>query len=214
MAALLPRTRPAARMALLTCITAVAALSVPGCANRPTVTATWHENEARGARYSSALVIGLVKDGDKRLSFEDALAQQLSSSDTKLWSSSRVLGSGRAVNRESVSRAVAQTGAEAVFVTRVETLEVRQVETEAYTDVQARRQQGRLFSYDYVEKELPARVTPEFTTTLVTDVYRVGSERHVYSLTATASGQESLEEVIDVLSRAIAKKLRADGIVR
>lgn len=187
-----------------------------GCAAKTAVTSTtWHDSAQRDVRYSKVIVVALTEEGDKRLSFEDELAFDLRSDATQVWPSSRLMDVKLPVNSESLTPVVAETGAEVVVVTRVTSFDVKSVEqASAYTDVSARRRQGSVFQYDYVEKELPALITTEFTTVLTTDVVAADDGALIYTVVTTASGQETIADVINVLSDVIAKQLRRDGVIR
>jgi hypothetical protein len=174
----------------------------------------WHDAAKRGVRYDRILVVALTQEGDKRKSFEDALRARLQSPALEVWSSSSLMGINVPVTADSIGPLLQDTGARALVVTRVTSIDVDPVQVDSYTDVVAQRRKGSVLTYDYVEKELPAFIRNEFTTVLTTDVYDAQSSASIYTLVSSASGQESLGDVIDVLSRAIAKRLRSDGVVR
>ncbi len=206
-------TRPFPALLAAMCGTVSVALS--GCAAQTSVSSAWIDSDKRGVRYEKVLVIALTEEGDKRMSFEDEVAADLNRGSTRAWASSRLMDITLPVNETTIKPLVDEIGAQAVVVTRVTDLSVRTVESsQPYTAVQARRKEGAAFRYDYVEKELPALMTTEFTTELTTDVVDTGSGERVYTVVSSADGQESLAEVIAVLSDAIAKQLRTDGVIR
>ena len=49
---------------------------------------------------------------------------------------------------------------------------------------------------------------------MTTDVYNATSGENVYTVVTTARKQETLTDVIDLLSGVIAKRLKADGVVK
>ncbi len=204
-------SRKSAPLLVALCLPALLA----GCAAKTAVSSSWIDGDKRGARYEKVLVIAMTEEGDKRVSFEDELAVELSRGDTRAWPSSQLMDTGLVINEDSVRPLIEETGAQAVVVTRVTDMSVQTVESsQAYTAVAARRKKGTAFQYDYVEKELPALVTAEFTKELTTDVVDAASGERVYTVVASAAGQDALAEVIGVLSDVIAKQLQADGVIR
>jgi DNA-binding transcriptional regulator YhcF (GntR family) len=202
----------AARTAIITAL--LTALTLAGCATNATVSSNWLDESKRNSRYDRVLVIAMAEQGDKRMSFEDAVAFDLRSDTTQAWPSSRHMATTTKINADTIAPVVRELGATAVVISRVSKMEVSTSESKPYTDVTTTRKKGTAFRYDYVEKEIPILVTPEFTTELETDVVDVASGERIYSVVAAASGQESLSEVINVLSAAIAKRLRSDGVIR
>ena len=118
-----------------------------------------------------------------------------------------------------------QQQADALVVTRVTHLEVKSVEVEGRSTVIAeqqqsgqdyvfQRQQGTLFRYDFTEDVESSFITTEYTTVLTTDVYVAATGELIYTIVSTATKQETLTDVIDVLSDEIAKRLRRDKVIR
>lgn len=202
----------AARAAWL--IAALAILTLAGCATKTTVSSTWLDDSKRGNRYDKVLVVAMAAQGDKRMSFEDEVAFNLKNSGAQAWASSRHMPTTTDINPETIAPIADKVGANVVVVSRVTQMDVSTSESKAYTDVTATRRAGTAFRYDYEEKELPTMVTPQFTIELETDVVDVATGERVYSVVAATSGQESLSDVINVLSNAIAKRLRSDGVIR
>ena len=196
------------------CAALLSLVALTGCASKTSVSSTWHDADKRGARYDSVLIIALANDGDKRLSFEDSLAQKLASGGTRAVPSSRVMDTRLEVNRENLGPTLTETGAQAVILTQVSNFEVKPVEIDSYTDITPRRQKGSPITYDYVEKKLPSLVTTEFTTKLTTEVYDADTDSHVYTMVSSATGQETLSDVINVLSDLIARRLKSDRVVQ
>jgi len=202
----------AARTAIITAL--LTALTLAGCATKATVSSNWLDDSKRDSRYDRVLVIAMAAQGDKRMSFEDEVAFDLNSDVTQAWPSSRHMAITTEINADTIAPVVRELGAKAVVITRVLKMEVSTSQNKPYTDVTARRKKGTAFRYEYVEKDSPVLVTPEFTIELETDVVDVASGERIYSLVAATSGQESLSAVINVLSDVIAKQLRADRVIR
>ncbi|MDP6617685.1 MAG: hypothetical protein QF790_11010 [Gammaproteobacteria bacterium] len=190
------------------------AVIAAGCASNTSVHSNWHDNSVRGARFERVLVVAVADNADRRLSFEDAVAFDLTNATTRAWASARLMDTATEINAETINTVAERQDADAIVITRVKSLDVQAVEVQGRTDIHQRRQQGTLFRYDYIEREEEAYITSEYTTSLTTDVIRTGGEEPIYTVVATAAKQETLTDVIDVLSDVVAERLRHDGLIR
>lgn len=198
----------------VTLVLALVAVLSSSCATRSSVNSTWHDTASREQRFDKVLVIGMTADGDRRVTYEDTVAQALQSDHTQAWPSSQFMEIAQAVTPETVQRVVDQVGANAIVVTQVSQLNVQAVEVEAFTDVLARRQSGTAFRYDYIEKERAPYTTAEYTAVLTTDVYAADSGAHLYTMVASTRGKVSLDETAIAFGKLIAMRLKKDGVVR
>lgn len=201
------------------------AVLLGGCASQTRVSSVWHDKSQRNARFDQLLVVAVSDNTDRRLSFEDALVNTLRGPKTSAWASARLMPVNTAVNEENLRAVVAQQNADAVIVTKLESVEVKPVESGGRSDVLARQNEtgigltprpkpGTVFQYDYQEKIEPVYITAEYTAVVTTDVYSVASGANIHSIRATTSGKQTVAEVIAELSKTIAERLRTDGVVR
>lgn len=171
------------------------------------------------------IVVADAEDTDKRLSFEDAVVYDLRSENTKAMASSRLLRAGEKADENNLRRLIDENAADAVVVTVVSSMDVKAVEQGGRTDVMEfqqdtgkgmvpTRREGTAFLWDWEENVEPVYVTTEYNTVLTTDVYSAATGESVYTVVTSAKKQETLAEVIDVLSDVIAERLRADGVIR
>jgi hypothetical protein len=199
---------------LLPGISLAVALMTGACTTSTSVSSKWHDSSYRNGSFSRVLIVAVTDNTDRRMTFEDAVANDLRSDTTLAWSSSRLMKADTKITEASISEISKQQNADAVIVTRVTSLDVKAVEVKGRTDVVAQRKKGTIFRYDYVEKEEQSYITSEYETTLTTDVYTSTSSDSIYTVAATATKQETLADVIDVLSDVIASRLRRDGVIR
>ena len=171
------------------------------------------------------IVVAEAADGDKCLSFEDAVVYDLRGPNTKAMASSRLMKSEDKIDEENLRNLIEENDADAVVITTVSSIDVKAVEQGGRSDViefqqdtgkgiVPQRRQGTAFLWDYEENMEPVYVTTEYATALTTDVYNASSGEKVYTVVTTAEKQETLAQVIDVLSDLIAERLRADGVIR
>ena len=159
------------------------------------------------------------------MSFEDAVVYDLRGPETQAWPSARLMEPDLEITRETLRPIIEQQQADALVVTRVTRLEVEPIEIGGRSTVLAeqqqsgqdyvyQRKQGTLFRYDYTEDVEKTYLTTEYTTELTTDVYATASGERIYTIVSRATKQESLADVIDVLSNVIAKRLRRDKVIK
>jgi hypothetical protein len=209
------------RLCLCLCI----ALLASACTNHTSVSSKWVDTKQRNSQFERVLVVAVSANTDGRMSFEDAVVYDLRGPETQAWPSSRLMKPDLEITRETLRPIIEQQQADAIVVTRVTRLEVEPVEIGGRSNVLAeqqqsgqdyvyQRQQGTLFRYDYKEDVEKTYISSEYTTELTTDVYAAGSDERIYTIVSRATKQESLADVIDVLSDVIAKRLRRDKVIK
>ncbi len=210
---------------LLACLFMGTALFTSGCTSHTSVSSSWTDARQRTSPFNRVLVVAVSANTDRRMSFEDAIVYDLRNSETHAWPSSRLMKSDIEITRATLLPIIEQQQADAVVVTRVTQLKVEPVEMGGRSNVLAeqqqsgqnyiyQRQQGTLFRYNYEEDVEKTYITSEYTTELKTDVYATASDELIYTMVSRATKQESLADVIDVLSNVIAKQLRKDGVIK
>jgi hypothetical protein len=202
------------RKPLLAGLSLAIVLVTSACSTATSVSSNWHDRSYQNAGFKRVLVVGVTENTDRRMTFEDAVVNDLRSDSTLVWASSRLMPADTKLTEASMNELAKQQEADAVIVTRVTSLDVTAVEVKGRTDVVAQRKKGTIFRYDYIEKEEQSYTTSQYETTLTTDVYPDMRSESIYTVAATATKQETLADVIDVLSDVIAKRLRRDGVIR
>jgi hypothetical protein len=186
------------------------------CAQTTQVASTWHA-EAPAEPPAGVLVVGLGRDLTNRRTFEDLLSAELREAGNQAWSASRHMDKGAPIARETVSAAVAATGAQMVVVTRLEHQEVEVTETQGQDSVKVERRRNTpldFFRYDYEVVQAPSYVGTEASVTLAADVYSVEGGRLLYTIDVVIPPRETRYDIMDEAARAIYKRLRRAGLVR
>ncbi len=207
------------------CLCLGLALLTGACASHTSVSSQWIDPDQRGRQFERVLVVGVSENTDRRMSFEDAVVFDLRGTNTQAWPSSRLMDAELEITQKTLDPIIKQQQADAIVITRVTRLEVKPVEVEGRSKVIAeqqqsgqdfvfQRQQGTLFRYDFTEDVESSFITTEYTTELTTDVYVAATGELIYTIVSTATKQETLTDVIDVLSDEIAKRLRRDKVIR
>jgi hypothetical protein len=196
-----------------------------GCASKTSVSSQWIDRDKGSAPYQRILVVGVAESRDRRVSFEAAVVEDLRVDPVKAWISANLMGEDMELSEANLNMVAKQKKADAIIITRVASIQVEPVEFGGRSEIIAeeqqsgqdyvfRRQKGSLFRYDFDEKIEDTFVTTEYTTELETDVYDLATGKRVYTLRSRATKQETLDDVISVLSDEIAKRLRRDRVIR
>ena len=192
------------------------ALALVGCSQPVRVDSTWH-----GARVAApldpVLVVSVTTDLNGRRMFEDLLVEKLARGGSTAWASSRKMDNSIPLQRDNVERAVRETGAMLVVVTRLVEVDLSVSEQGERGSVKVHRRHETpldFFRYDYEVVEPTSALVPASAVTLSTDVYGVESGRLLYSMDTIVPARESRLEIIEEASRSIAGRLRKDGLVR
>jgi hypothetical protein len=201
------------------------ALLLGGCMSATHVRSTWHEPEGSRGPYGKILVIGVSDIAKRRRSFEESMIGDITSSQTRGWSSLRQMGASQPINRETLTPIVKALGADAVLVTRLVSRKVIPNETESRTEMQSRQQApsdlnnpdniARLFTYQYQEHEEPGELRARSQVIVDTQLYEANDGgKLVYSMTVDTTFTETEGDVMAEISTAIANRLRADNLIR
>ena len=185
-----------------------------GCATPSKVVETFRADDPAAAPFESVLVVGIAGSGNSRRSFEDALVAELGAGTMVSY---RDISRIENIDRDTVAAAARANGADAVLVTRIKDAQTQAKVQGARTDVQAQRKDDRMvdfFRYDYVATTDPESIKMLTTVVLASDLYRVSDERRVYAMESTAFERETVRDIVDDLSGAIAGQLRRRGLVR
>ena len=194
----------------------LAAMLLAACSQPVRVDSSWH-----GAPIASLadriLVVAVSADLNGRRQFEDLLVQKLAGSGNTVWASSRKMDTSAPVDRDAVARAVADTGAALVVVTRLAHRELEIGKSGEAGSVKVQRKHDTpmdFFRYDYEITDAQTYLVPTATVGLSTDVYSAGDGGLVYSIDTMIPPRESRLEIISEAAEAISSRLRKDGLVR
>jgi len=197
-------------------VAASAALLFSGCAQSVKVASEWH-GERSGLPADKALVIAVTPDLNSRRRFEDLVAQRVSGEQTRAWASSRKMDTQAPLRRETVQEAVDRTGARLVIVTRLVNADLDVREAGEPGSIRARRRYDTpldFFRYDYEITERDIYLVPTAAVSLSTDVYDVRSGTLLYSVDTVIPPRETRLEIMSEAARAVADRLRRDGLIR
>lgn len=193
-----------------------------GCTGTTSVTGEW-QAEAGQPAFDSLLVIGVTPSTRTRRSFETALVKLIRSQDTNATAAIVAAGNADRPTEESVRAMARAVGADGVLVTRLVARDVAPHETSSRVDVKTSRPAAEdgspgligLFSLDYSELEDPGEFIAESKASTETALYDLRQgDRLVYQITTRSSFREGRDDIIADITRAIARQLTREGLIR
>jgi len=207
-------------------IALLAAGLLSGCSRSVVVDGSFNKGAARAAGYTNILVVGVSPDVNGRCAFEQALAGVLRSATVKTTMSCSVMDTKEPLTRESVERAVASLGADAVLATTLVGSTQKGKEGGSADARGGGYYKATDFGYDYgfygaygvpmVYGEFqvaPSVFSITGTARLSTRLFRADDATIVYTLVTKARNLSSREMAIAEIAPAIATRLSSDGLI-
>jgi len=105
--------------------TLAAALVLVACASSTTLRDSWHDADYRGGAFRKVVVLGVARDGAERRTFEDIAVSRLQAAGVDAVPSYRFLPEGDRVAEGRLDEAVRASGADALWMSRVRSIDRR-----------------------------------------------------------------------------------------
>ncbi len=198
-----------------------------GCSRQVVVDGAFSEGVARTGSFTNILVVGVSPDVNGRCAFEQALAADLRSTSVKATMSCSVMSTKEPLTRESVERAVASLGADAVLATTLVASTAKAKEGGSADARGGGYYKATGYGYDYgywgaygmpvVYGEFetaPSVFSISGTAELSSRLFETRDATVVYSLEMKAKNFDSREMAIARIAPAIADRLLKDGVIR
>ena len=223
------RSTPTALFGPVFALLAAASLSafLSGCSRQVVVDGAFGEGIPRTDSFANILVVGVSPDVNGRCAFEQALAADLRSPTVKATMSCSVMDTKEPLTRESVERAVATLGADAVLATNLVTSTAKAKEGGSADARGGGYYKATGYGYDYgywgaygvpvVYGEFqtaPSVFSISGTAELSSRLFETRDATIVYSLETKAKNFDSREMAIAEITPAIADRLRTAGLIR
>jgi hypothetical protein len=213
------RFRAVAALVLAICVLA-------GCTQSIRATGAWAEEATRPQTFRKLLIVGVSPDYNQRCNFEWVLATKMRSETVEAITSCSLMKSDVQLSRDSIEPVIRSSGTDGVVATRLVdsgaslkkggTGDTRGSALYKATDM------GMGYGYGYygmpvVYGEFAASrpiIELESTFEVVTQVYETRRASLVYSLKTAGKSRDAMNIVREDISRAIADRLRQDGLIR
>jgi len=194
-----------------------AGVLVSGCTRATKVESGWEPSLVGSGPYNNILIVGVTESSRQRRRFENTLAKKLERDDVNIWASNQVMPEKEELNRDTVAAAVKERAATIVIVTQLVNAEVSTKEVPERTEIKTNRKRDSIIDfvrYDYDEYDESAYIEVRSTVTVLTDIYETENGKLIYQMKTTSFDKETDFEILDEMTSAIVKRLRADRVMR
>lgn len=209
-------TSPKVLLAVLV-VSAMAALS---CGSSTKMVQTWTDPGYQKSLINKVLVIGIADSPGMRRTFETRLASAFDASGATAVPSFTILEeTGRASQeavREMVRKAVNESGAQAVTVTRLISSEKQQEWVEGTTYMAPSSYYDRFYGYYYNAYQVvhtPGYMVENNIYHVETNLYDVATEKLVWSGISETMNPSNVVNGMDDVARAVVRSLQKEGML-
>jgi hypothetical protein len=191
-------------------------LAVSACKKDPaqtTVPATWRNPELSGAPFSTMFVVGVARNEEYRRLYEDHMVHALESEGAAAQQSSAVFPTRDQLEPARVLVEAKKRGFDAVVVARLQSV---QTEKEFVPARPLTSSDLYMSGYDpqYAVNSDPAHFKDTTTYRIQTSVYSIRDEMVAWVALSDTVDPESVEDVIESLSKRIAQTMKAEGLIQ
>lgn len=199
-------------------IFAVALAALAGCnKTKTTIPLSWRNPAYQDTGFKKLFVIGVGRDDGGRRLFEDTFAKALANEGTAAQASWGHLPQSEQLSEEQVRGAIEGGGFDGVVITRMLSVDQEQeyVEGRTYTVPTTYYGYGYYGYYgaSYATVHDPGYFKTNTTFRLETNLYSVATGDLVWSGQSDTLNPESLTDVIDSMTAAVAKKLKEEKLI-
>jgi hypothetical protein len=175
------------------------AAAVAGCATTE-MTSTWTDPSAKGARLSKVAVVALAQDEGLRRMAEDEVARNIQGA--QVLPSYQALEGVDLGDKEAVRQKLRQQGFEGVLVMRV-----------AGVDEQVTTVPFDTYYMGAYGAEFGTGVEVDRIVRVVSNLYSLDEGKLIWSGASKTFDPSSAKDMVDDVSREVAKKLEEEGII-
>jgi len=202
-------------------LVALLVAGLAACAPGVQVTRTQPLAAAANAPYHKVLAIALYESFDTRRYMETELVNALAARGTAAVASTRMMDSRTPLNRDTVAAMVRETGADAVLVTQLVSLEstakVKNMRPEASVNIRPTYFYD-VFTVEVTEYMEPPSIESEHSLALATRLYDASSRDIVWAIQSQSKYRRDTEQVRDYSvfvteAEAIVASMARDGVV-
>jgi hypothetical protein len=154
------------------------------------------------------LVISVAGDYESRALFERNIVSEFADGQGQVAAYFTVVGRQPQLNRNALETAILSRRFDSVLLTRLKGQE--QAELVANRPV---GQSFDLFSYDYAELNIPARIEQAPAITFVTELYSTADQKKIWSIESLSFDKATATDLINDQATTIAAQLREDNIL-
>jgi len=196
----------------------LAATAIVSCKeNKTTVPLTWRNPSFEQAAFKKLFVIGVGPDDGARRLFEDTFAKAVAAQGVAAQASWGSLPQSEQLTEEQVRGAIDGGNFDGVLITRVLSVDQEQEYVPPSTHTVPTSYYGYgyygYYGASYTTVHQPGYFKTNTTFRIETNLYDVKSAELVWSGQSKTVNPDSLNEVIDSMTAAVAKKLKDEGLL-
>ncbi len=195
-------------------IAAVAASALAACSQtKTTIPLSWRNPSYQQGAFKKLLVIGVGENEGGRRLFEDTFAGALANEGTSAQASWGLLPQSTQLSEEQVRGAVEGGNFDGVLITRMLSID----QNEEYVPPSSTTHYGYgyygYYGASYATVHEPGYYKTNTTFRLETNLYSIATGDLVWSGQSDTLNPESLTDVIDSMTAAVAKKLKEEKLI-
>jgi hypothetical protein len=199
-------------------IALIALSALAACSkNKTSIPLSWRNPAYKDAGFEKLFVIGVGRDEGARRLFEDTFAKTLANQGTSAQASGGLLPQSEQLTEEQVRGAIEGGGFDGVLVTRVLSVDRDEEYVPPSTHTVPTTYHGYgyygYYGSSYTVVHQPGYYKTNTTFRLETNLYSVASGGLVWSGQSDTLNPESLTDVIDSMTAAVAKKLKEEKLI-
>jgi hypothetical protein len=199
-------------------IALIALSALAACSkNKTSIPLSWRNPAYKDAGFEKLFVIGVGRDEGARRLFEDTFAKTLANQGTSAQASWGLLPQSEQLTEEQVRGAIEGGGFDGVLVTRVLSVDRDEEYVPPSTHTVPTTYHGYgyygYYGSSYTVVHQPGYYKTNTTFRLETNLYSVASGGLVWSGQSDTLNPESLTDVIDSMTAAVAKKLKEEKLI-
>lgn len=192
-------------------------LLVTACTTPDRVTRTYQGPRPDDAPFNTFLVVDLSSDPTRRQEAEDRLVVELAEGFRTVTPSHHLIGVATPMVGSQIAAAAQEVAAQAVLVTRVESISTDYEKLEDRADVKVTCRRGKpfdLFLYDYEELPIPDEVVLKQQVVLIANLYSAGDGTHLWGIRSECFDQATVNDALSRHANNIVSQLRRAGLIR
>jgi hypothetical protein len=200
---------------LLLCA-ALLALAGSGCVPQTEVIKLYDNTDRAAQHYQRLLVVSVIDDPGTRRRLEELIAGNLNSTRATGIMAHQEVGLATNLLQEEIDAAAKYTGADAILMTHIVSVDTRVDVEEGRTDVVSECRGGEpldYFLYDRREIKEPDTVKFAHTVIAVTSLYSAADGERLWTIQSTCFEKASMDDVLREEAGAIVRQLQLDDLI-
>lgn len=197
-------------------LTVICLFFISSCAGTKFLS-VWKDSAYSGGTLQKIMIVGVSEKPSNRRLFEDELAKQLKSIGTEAIASAAVIPTMKEIDETVIKKAALKLNADAVLITHLEGVTEKTVYHPPVHDYSVNPDSARFgYYYHSVHQHV---YTPGYVSTykyvrLESKLYRTDAEKLLWAATSETFEPESVNAVVQSLSKIIIKSLKEHGLIR